>query len=499
MGDDNLVLEMRGITKEFPGVKALDQVDFTLRKGEIHALVGENGAGKSTLIKIISGVYHKDAGEIRFEGKSVDISDPRASHALGMSFIYQDRNLVPFFSVAQNMFLGMEPTSQGGLLVDERAMNASASRILSELNVDFDSTAIVEHLSVGQQQLVEIAKALLRSTKVVVLDEPTAPLDSADITVLFRIIRELSDKGVSIIYISHRLHEIFEICDRVTVLRNGQVVGTKNIKSLSSNEIVQMMVGREIKERYPKRNVPIGDAVLSVRDLQKEGVLQNVSFDVRSGEILGITGLVGAGKTELARILFGVDKAAGGSITLKGKEMHKGSITEAMKAGIAFTPQDRRRDGLVLTRSVKENISLASITNYIRFGFISHRQELRNVKQLIERLRIRTPKTSTRVGYLSGGNQQKVVLGKWMSTEYKIYIFDEPTTGIDVGSKVEFYNLMSDLVEAGAGVILISAELPEILGMADRVLVMRGGTAVAEFSADQVTPDQVLNVALKGA
>ena len=493
--DDGIVLRMQGIGKTFTGVVALDDVSFELRRGEVHILLGENGAGKSTLMKILSGAYQKSAGRIFLGGQEVVIRSPKHSQELGISIIYQELNLVPQLTAPENIFLGREMMRYPGL-IDRKAMHREAARILSGLGVAIDLRRPVRELSVAQQQMVEVAKAVSLDARILIMDEPTSALTEREIEELFARIRQLKSAGVSVIYISHRLEELFEIGDRVTVLRDGKKVGTHEIRGIDRAELIRLMVNREVTHQFPKVRATPGEEVLRVEDLSREGVLHNVSFSLRQGEVLGIAGLLGSGRTELARAVFGADKIDAGRVYIKGRRQQARSPRAAIDAGLGFLTEDRKTQGLVLGLSVKDNICLPSVGKFSRFGIMKARAERQAADQYTRDLRIRTPSVNQQVVYLSGGNQQKVVLGKWLCCEADIFIFDEPTRGIDVGAKAEIYQLINRLTASGVAVIMISSELPEILGMSDRILVMRGGAIAGEFVAGEATQERILRCAL---
>jgi ribose transport system ATP-binding protein len=492
------LLQMRGITKRYPGVTALDNVDFEVMPGEVHALVGENGAGKSTLMKILAGADVKDSGQILIGGEEVHITTPQEAMRLGISIIYQEFNLVPYMNAAENIFLGREPMSKVPGIVDFRRMYAEAERVISELGVRLDVRVPVNQLSVAQQQMVEIAKATSRSARIIAMDEPSATLTEHELENLFSLIRRLRADGVSIIYISHRLDEIFRIADRVTVLRDGKFIATKPVSETSREEIIRMMVGRELKDTIPKKEVAHGDVVLEVKGLNRSGVIHDISFAVRRGEILGIAGLVGAGRTEVARAIFGADPIDSGEILLEGKPVTIRSPKDAIRLGIGLMTEDRKALGLILGMAVRENVTLANLDPLSRLGFVSRRKEQEVTNRFVEDLMIKTPSIEQAVQNLSGGTQQKVVLAKWLFTQSKVLIFDEPTRGIDVGAKTEIYQLMNRLAEQGVGIIMISSELPEILGMSDRILVMHDGRIVGELSREEATQEKIMFLATGG-
>ena len=491
---DAPVLEMRHIRKTFPGVVALDDVDFDLRRGEVHILLGENGAGKSTLMKILSGAYQKSAGQIVFDGQDVEIRNPKHAQTLGISTIYQEFNLIPHLSAGENIFLGREPHWFG--LIDQRAIFQEATRALNGLGLNLDPHKLIKELKVAEQQMIEVAKALSLDARILIMDEPTAALTEHEIKELFANIRSLRDKGVSIVYISHRMEELFEIGDRVTVLRDGRTVGTYDVRETSKAELIRLMVNRELTELFPKERAELGPEVLRVEGLNTHAGLKDISFSLRKGEVLGIAGLLGAGRTELARAIFGLDKIASGTISINGLPQRIGSPRAAINSGIGFLTEDRKSQGLVLPLSVKENLCLASVDKFSRWGLMNAQEEQQAADRYVKDLRIKTPSLDQKVVYLSGGNQQKVVLSKWLCCKSEIFIFDEPTRGVDVGAKAEIYQLMNKLTASGVAIIMISSEMLEVLGMSDRILVMRGGRITGEFSAEEATSERILQCAL---
>lgn len=489
------ILEMKGISKSFPGVKALQDVDFDLRAGEVHALVGENGAGKSTLMKILGGIYRPDAGEIKLRSNVVAITSPLVAQTYGISLIHQERKLLPALSAAENIFTGRLPRKKTGL-VDWNRLHEQATRVLVDmLGFQHDIQTPVAQLSVANQQLVEIGKSLSMEPQIIIMDEPTAPLTDTETKQLFSIIEDLKKRNVAIVYISHRLDELKQICDRITVLRDGKRIGHHLVGEVTNSQIVREMVGREIVERYPKVVASRGDVVLKVRNLNQKPKLKNISFDIRRGEVVGMAGLVGAGRTELARCLFGVDPFEQGEIEVAGKPRAIRSIPEAMKAGIALAVEDRKTQGLVLSMSVKHNVTLASFEKISRLGWLNFNSERAIVDKYVQDLAIKTPHIDQTVGNLSGGNQQKVVLAKWLAKQFDVLILDEPTTGIDVGSRVELYELINDLAQSGIGILLISSDLPEVLGMSDRILVMHEGSLVANIDREYATQELIMEYA----
>lgn len=490
-------LRLEGISKSFPGVRALNDVHLNVRKGEVHGLVGENGAGKSTLMKILSGAYVKDKGEIYWQGEKVEINKPKDSESLGIAIIYQEFNLVPQLSISENIWLGRELLiSKTVHLIDWPEMHTRTRKLLEDLNLDFDPTRPVAGLGVASQQMVEIAKALSLNAKLLIMDEPTSALSKNEIDQLFSVIQTLKKKGVSVIYISHHLDEVFEICDRGTVLRDGNYVATIDPKETSKDQLIQLMVGRTLDQQYPKIKAKRGKEILRVEKLSREGVLKDISFSAYAGEVLGISGLVGAGRTELVKAVFGADPIDSGKVFIHGKEIKISSPQSAIQAGMGLLPEDRKYEGLVLKLSVKQNISMASLDKIMRHGLLQLNMEKSKVMDFIKKLRILTPSIEKLVQDLSGGNQQKVVLAKWLASESKILIFDEPTRGIDVGAKVEVYNLMNELVQNGVAVIMVSSEMPELLGMSDRILVMHQGKLECVFNCEEATQEKILSAAM---
>lgn len=489
------LLKMSNITKDFPGVRALDRVSFEVKPGEVQALVGENGAGKSTLIKILAGVEKADAGEIYLHDKKTELHSPRHAQNLGISVIYQEFNLVPQLSVSDNIFLGKEFSNRLGLINQKRQKKLSAD-ILSNLGIELNVELPVAKLSLAQQQMVEIAKAVSSEAVILAMDEPSATLTSSELSNLFALIRRLKASGMGVIYISHRLDEVFEIADRLTVLRDGMKIASLRIDEIDRESLIEVMVGRKIGDEFPKRRPAIKDELLKVENLRRDGVIENISFTLRQGEILALTGLVGSGRTEVARTIFGADKLASGEIYLEGKRLKIHSPSDAIKSGISLLSEDRKSEGLILNMNLRQNISLANLSTLTKLGFIKKSAERQTAKEYISNLNIKTPSTEQLVRNLSGGNQQKVVLAKWLFTKAKVLIFDEPTRGIDVGSKVEIYNLINQLAERGLGILMISSELPEVLGMSDRILVMRQGRIVADLPTTEATQAKVMAYAI---
>jgi ribose transport system ATP-binding protein len=502
-------LEMRGIRKAFPGVVALDDVDLTLHAGEVHVLLGENGAGKSTLMKILSGAYRKDAGEILLNGQRADIHGPRDALRRGIRVIYQELNLVPHLSVAENIYLGATPTRFAGV-IDWRRLHAQTARLLSDLGMEIPPSTLVGRLSLAQRQMVEIAKALKdpsrssgqahstgsrQAASVLVMDEPTSALTSREVDQLFALIQRLTARGVAIVYITHRLDEVYRIGQRVTVLRDGRNVKTAMLSDVTVTELVRLMANRDLGEHFPKQRTAPGAELLRVANLGRTGVLSDITFTLRAGEVVGIGGLLGAGRTELARVLAGADPFDSGRLFVNGRRARFAGPRAAIRSGIGLLPEDRKAQGFVAGLSVARNIALPHAARLARFGVISPRSESALAEPIVRDLRIRATATQP-VRLLSGGNQQKVVLGKWLAGDARVFIFDEPTRGVDVGAKIEIYNLMNRLTASGAGIVMISSELPELLGMSDRILVMHRGRIRTELVAADATQERVLSAAL---
>jgi len=489
------VLEMRNVTKRFPGVLALNNVQFNLRPGEVHCLVGENGAGKSTLMKILAGAQPMDSGEIILSEGPVAIHSPHHAQQLGISMIYQEFNLSPYLSVAENIFLGREPRLGGTPFINWKKMYADAREILGRIRVDLDVRKPVNECSVAQQQMIEIGKAISFNSTIIVMDEPSATLTEHELRALFDLIRTLRRQGIGLIYISHRLEEIFEIGDRVTVMRDGEYVGTNAVCDVTRDDIIRMMVGRELKDEFPKETFDRGAERLRVEGLTRHGAFSNVSFATHCGEIVALTGLVGAGRTEVARAIFGADRIDGGQIHLDGKPVAVRSPQDAIRQGIGLLTEDRKGQGLVLGMTLRENTTLANLRSLVKFLFVNRREERSVTERFVRELQIKTPSIEQVVQNLSGGNQQKVVLAKWLFTQSKFLIFDEPTRGIDVGAKVEIYKLMNELVRKGVSILMISSELPEVLGMCDRILVMHEGRLAGELSRKDATQERIMQLA----
>lgn len=489
------LLEVRNITKVFPGVKALDNVDMQLASGEVRALVGENGAGKSTLIKIIAGVYQPNEGQIFIDGKQEEIADPYHALKLGIAPVHQEVNLEPYLSVAENIFIGRQPKSRFGL-IDYDRMNREATEWLKLLGVTIEPTLPLGMASIAERQMVAIARAVSMDAKIMIFDEPTSSLSQNEVESLFNVIRKLKEKALSIIYISHRLEEVFKICDSITIMRDGEVVTHEELSNLDTPSIIRMMIGRDQKDMYDKSTVELGEPVLQVKNLCVKGILRDISFDLKAGEIVGVTGLVGAGRTELARALFGDLPITSGSLHINGKEIKIRSPKDVIQAGIGFIPEDRKEQGLVIDMSVIKNISMAIMKRISTIGFINLKKETNVAKEYINQMSIKTPSVNQEVKYLSGGNQQRVVIAKWLATHPKILIVDEPTRGIDVGAKADIYHLLNNLSKDGVAILMISSELPEIIAMSNRVLVIYHGRLQAELSGENINQELILHHAI---
>ena len=493
MGESSF-FEIRHISKAFPGVKALDDVGFSVERGEIRGLVGENGAGKSTLMKILNGNYKKDSGQILIDGEEVDITDPLKAAEYGISIIFQELNLVDQLSIAENIYAGR--LSEGGRLIKWKDINARAKELLERIGFDADPRTEVGKLTVAGKQMVEIAKALSRDARIILMDEPSATLTRKELDTMFQIIRDLKAKNMAVIYISHRMEEIFEICDTATVMRDGRIIGTRKVEEVTESELVEMMVGREVSNAFPARSVTIGEEVLRVENLCRRDREQNISFSLRKGEVLGIAGLVGAGRTEIMRAIFGADYIKSCDFYIHGEKVKITDPTAAKKHGIAFLTEDRKAEGLVLDFTIRANLTMANLPKLQSGAFISSKKESDIADEYIQKLSIKTPSRNQKVGNLSGGNQQKVVVGKWLNADPEILIMDEPTRGIDVGAKHEIYEMINDLAAQGKAIIMISSELPEVLGMCDRVLVMKDDRITGELTGDDINALTVMKYAL---
>jgi ABC-type sugar transport system ATPase subunit len=489
------LLEMEGIRKRFPGVLALDGVDLTVKEGEVLALLGENGAGKSTLIKMLGGAHQPDEGEIRINGKPVSISSAKDAREAGIAVIYQEFNLVPRMTVLENLFLGREKTRLGW--IDERTEREQAIEWLSRLGLDMDPDECCGDLSVARQQAVEIARALSFDARILVMDEPSAVLTDKEVEKLFAIVKELRENGIGIIYISHRLDEIDQIADRLVVLRDGKWIGTRKVKETSRDELIEMMVGRSLEEEFPSRDVNVGQERLRVENLSRGRFVRDLSFSVKAGEIVGFSGLVGAGRTETMRLIAGADVRDGGTIFVDGEEVPATDPRSSIASGICLLSEDRKGEGLVLNGSAVDNFGLPNLRRFSRFGVLNEKEEREEFSSYTDELSIRLSSADQRVGDLSGGNQQKVVLAKWLARHADVILFDEPTRGIDVGAKFEIYQLMNRLAAAGKSIVMVSSELPEIMGMSDRIIVMREGRIAGELkNTEELAPEDVLALAM---
>lgn len=491
---DEPILELTNISKSFEGTHALREVNFDLFPGEVHALLGENGAGKSTLIKIITGVHQPDAGEIRLNGEPISFASPHDSQMHSIAAIYQEPSLFPDLDIAENIFVGRQPTLFGGRVAWSR-MYGEAGGLLDVLGVQLDAETKARNLSMAQQQMVEIARALSSEASILIMDEPTSALTLAEVDDLFRIVRQLREAGTAVVFISHRLEELYTLADRVTVLRDGAYVATRNVAEVSTNELIQMMVGRTLADMYAKQVIEPGEVILEVEGLTREGSFEDVSFELRRGEILGMAGLVGAGRTDVGRAIFGILPATSGTIKIAGRPVEISHPRQAMQLGVVYVPEDRQHYGLVLPMSIAHNITLPILSQVANLGWMSSSQEGHIATQITELLDVRSTGVWQKARELSGGNQQKVVLAKWLTARPDILILDEPTRGIDVGTKAEVHRLMSELAAQGMAILMISSELPEVLGMSDRILVMREGHVTGRFNRAEVTQEQVMQAA----
>jgi ribose transport system ATP-binding protein len=491
-------LQMQGISKSFPGVQALKSVDFSVARGEIHALVGENGAGKSTLMKVLTGALVKDEGHISLDGQPVEINSPGDALQLGISMIHQELSLIPYLTVGQNIFLGREPRARLSTFIDWQELYDQAQVLLDQLNVKVDSRTSVQDLSIAQRQMVEVAKALSFNADLIAMDEPTSSLTDRETDVLFELMRSFKEREISIIFISHRLEEVFEIADRITVLRDGETIGTAETGELDVDRVVRMMVGRKLGDLYPKDEFKRGGVVLEAIDLQDGKELKPANVSLRSGEILGVAGLAGAGRTALAETLFGVRPAEKGQIKVDSRVIPIQHPGQATRLGIGFVPEDRKLQGLFLNMAVRENVVISALPELSRFSFINFSQMDKLARKFVEKLKIRTPSVRQLIKNLSGGNQQKVIIARWLTLNPRILILDEPTRGIDVATKAEIHALMNQLAKEGVALMVVSSDLPEILGISDRILVMRAGRIVAEFSRDEATQDNIMHAATGG-
>jgi rhamnose transport system ATP-binding protein len=492
------ILELKKISKSFSGVEVLHEVAFSLRPGEVHALLGENGAGKSTLVKIITGVHQPDHGEILLNGVPVHFNDTRESRKAGIAAIYQELSLFPDLDVAENIFVGRQPVTAGGR-IDWKKLYKEAEQLLSSLGVHLNMKQKARNLSIAQQQMVEIARAISINARILIMDEPTSSLTLNEVAELFRLVRRLREDGTAIIFISHRLEELFEIADRVTVFRDGSYIDTRSMKDISRDELIRLMVGRTISKLFPKQDVEAGDVILQVENLSRTGAFENISFELHKGEILGMAGLVGAGRTNVARAIFGVEPPTSGRILIEGRKVMITSSREAKKLGLAYVPEDRQLHGLIPAMSITSNISLSMIENYAWRGWLRDELERKAAYAGALQMEVRASHIWQNARELSGGNQQKVVLAKWLSTRPRILILDEPTRGIDVGAKAAVHALMSKLAAEGMAILMISSELPEVLGMSDRVIVMREGRMTGHFTRAEATQEKIISAATQAA
>lgn len=490
---EQILLEMKNIHKRFPGVYALKNVNFELKAGEVHALLGENGAGKSTLIKVLGGIYKADEGEIFIDGKKTEIDSVFAAQQNGIAIIHQELVLVPYMSVAENIFLGREPKK--GALIDKAKMNADTQELLKTYNLNFTPETLVVNLTIAQQQMVEIVKAISFNSRILVMDEPTSSISDKEVEFLFKIMRTLTKKGVGIIYISHKMSELWQICDRVTVMRDGQYVGVNVIKEISKDDLIAQMVGRTLEQYYVRDFLPTGDTVLKVEHLSDGNMVKDVSFELKKGEILGFAGLVGAGRSEAMQAIFGLTKKYSGKIVLNGKEVHFKSAVQALESGMALVPEDRKLDGLYLIQSVKYNSTIEVLGDFIKGVYLDAKKENDIAQKYVRMMNTKTPTLEQTIGNLSGGNQQKVMIGRWLATNPSILILDEPTRGVDVGAKAEIYTIMNYLVKQGLSIIMISSELPEIINMSDRVYVMANGKVSGCLNHDEVSQEKIMSLA----
>ncbi|MEN6339496.1 MAG: sugar ABC transporter ATP-binding protein [Clostridiaceae bacterium] len=498
MSGENVLLSFRHISKEFPGVKALKDISFDVLRGEVHVLLGENGAGKSTLIKMLTGVNMPDTGTIVLNGKEIRPANIQEARVLGIGVVFQENSLVPHLSVAENVFLTREFRDKLGA-IDWKKTNAECERWLGELGLEINVREVVKNLSVAEQQIVEIVKILSQNPSLIVLDEPTSALSKNEIDNLFGIIRNLQKKGITFIYISHRMEEIQQIGDNASVLRDGEYIGyIPDVRSVGLDEVIKMIVGRKLGEKFPERFAVIGDVYLEVKGLSVPRTIYDISFSVRRGEVVGLAGLVGAGRTSTAKAIIGVLQKSAGQIYIDGKEVRIHCPGDAIRAGIGYLPEDRKNEGLVLTKPIRENITMACLNNYIRRGIIRRKLEVNATETYRDKLNIKMSSVERWVKFLSGGNQQKVVFAKWLCAGSKIYIFDEPTRGIDVGSKREIYQIINTLAEQGAAIVVISSELPEILGICDRVIVMHEGRKTGELTRADATQEKIMYYAIGG-
>lgn len=495
--EEEMILEFQHVGKSFPGVKALDDISFGVRRGTIHCLIGENGAGKSTLMKVINGMYRLDEGEILFEGRPWIPKNSAQARNQGIAMIHQELNIIPEMTIVQNMYLGKEVLKKG-LVVDDKAMHREAEEYLKQQGLDYPLNKKMKDISLAEAQMIEIIKAISCGAKIILMDEPTSSLTEKEVQFLINKIFELKKNGITVIYISHKMEEVFKLADYVSIFRDGKHIVTGVKEDFTRASIIEKMVGREVKEIYPPRNPRIGDVLLKVENLTRKGIFRNISFEVKSGEILGVSGLVGAGRTEIARALIGLDPKDSGDVWCGGEKLEIKNINDSIKHGIAMISEDRRRYGLVLLRDVEENVSMVALKHRFNKVVIPFKKERELVGEMIDDFAIKTPSFGTEVKTLSGGNQQKVVLAKWMAVNPRVLIMDEPTRGIDVGTKYEIYKMMNRLTEAGMAIIMIDSDMEELLGMSDRVLIIRRGEIAGELSREEALPHVVMDLAVGG-
>ena len=492
---EQYLLEMKGICKSFPGVKALQNVDLQLKAGEVHALLGENGAGKSTLIKVLGGIYHAEEGEIIIDGQKVNIDGVVAARHAGISIVHQELVLVPYMTVAENIFLGREPGTK--MTVDRRKMVEEAQKLLDTYEMHIDANMLVEHLTIAQQQMVEIVKAISFNSKILVLDEPTSSISDKEVGFLFNTMRNLTKAGVGIIYISHKMSELAEICDRVTVMRDGQTVGTKVVKETTTDDLIALMVGRELTNYYTRDYLEPGEVILKCEHISDGKMAKDASFELHKGEIIGFAGLVGAGRSETMKAIFGLAPHATGDVYVKGQKVKIKSPIDALKYGIALVPENRKEEGLYKVQSVRFNSTIEVLGSFIRHLHVDGKKEEEITQKYIDMMKTKTPSQDQIIGNLSGGNQQKVIIGRWLATNPEVLILDEPTRGVDVGAKAEIYAIMNELVKQGMSIIMISSELPEIINMSDRIYVMNEGRVTGCLDHDTVTQESIMTLAAK--
>lgn len=493
---DEILFEVENLSKEFPGVKALDEVSLLIKKGEVHALCGENGAGKSTLIKILAGIYSRDCGILRFNGKEVDITTPRQSLELGIKVVFQELALLPEMSVSENVFLESFPQKKSGA-IDWKRMNTEAQALLERVGLSIDPSVKLGSLTVSHQQMVEIARAISHKSKLIIMDEPTSALTPNEITYLFRVITKLKAEGVSVLYVSHKLEEVMEICDKVTTYRDGKYIVTRNVSETTIDEIVKDMVGREIDHLFPHTHISSSEIVLKVSNLSTHEKLKNISFELKKGEVLGVFGLLGAGRTELAKAIFGYDRVTSGDVYVNGMKVKSGDTAKAVKAGMGLVTEDRKEEGILHEMSVTENITLPTISEYQKGFIIDTAKERVDSKKLVDRFRVKTPSLGHKIMFLSGGNQQKVLLARWMMKKIEVIILDEPTRGIDVGAKSEIHRLIDELASEGVAVLVMTSEIPELLGVSDRIMIMNNGKIAEMIDRKDASQERVLTAAIK--